>query len=172
MAKINKSKKSKTVSDKPKQDPIDLRTPEEKLDSDAKKVYERLLPMTLRNITLDDEIIDVFCRLAAKGRPVSTICDYLAIPQVVMSEWNARARIYEREGEPKQHAICYKLIKSAMRAQASFLGQTFDDHKFYPAGEWQKFSWILERRDRKNWGKDTLEDGFDSTSQQNNDKFL
>lgn len=160
-----KFKKSKRL------DASEALTPEERLTRDANRVYERLLPLTLRNIKLDEEVIDVFSRLAAKGNPLSTICDYLAIPQQVLAEWNQKARVYEREGTPKEHAICYRFMKSVMRAHAAYLSTTMSNQELYPAGEYQKYQWILERRDPKNWGKVTQEDAFEGTAT-NNDKFL
>lgn len=166
MAKIQKKKKKVL-----KLDERESLTPTERLKQDARLVYKRLAPLTIGDITLDDEIIDVFARLAAKGRPIATICDYLAIPQQVVADWSSKANMYDLNGEPKTYAICSRFIKAVRRGHSEYFMHTHDNAESYPAGEWQKYFCILERRDAKNWGKNAAEENIEA-SNTNNSKFL
>lgn len=140
------------------------------LEESSKTIFKKLSKLPLDTIVLDTEIIGVFAQLCELGRPLSVICDYLGIPQALVAKWKNDALLYERGGL-KTHAIYNEFLKETRRGASAYLMTVQDKQGNYPAGEWQKFAWVLERRDPKNWnrqgGDDSVQGGVED-----NGKFL
>lgn len=138
----------------------------------GRKISKKLALTRSGAITLDEDLIEAFCKYLRLGRPKSTICDLLSLPQHLIVEWLDKSTLYDKTGD-KKYAV-YRLFEMETRRAASeYLCIVKDKQEQYPAGEWQKFAWILERRDPKNWSRDaSTEDVSAGTSQAGNDQFL
>jgi len=101
---------------------------------------------------LSKEVSKEFCRLARKGIPASTIVDYLGIPASAFHEWLAKAKSFDATNDPNL-AVYGQFVRNFKRACARYL---IDRQALMETGdpkEYYREVVILERRDRKNWGK-------------------
>lgn len=121
---------------------------------------------------LDTRLIEQFCELAQRGVPATSVCDYLGIHYGAFREWLDKGeRFLQMNGEADPtHADHASLVLSFKRASAKYC---IDMVYLINSGaeSWYRGIVVLERRDRKNWGKaDQL--GGEDDSLSSDDKFL
>lgn len=112
---------------------------------------------------LNSTLVEQFCQLAERGVAATTICDYLGVSYGALREWLDKGEKYlamNGEADPS-HELHATLVLSLKRAGASYcialtekLNDDLNDH-------WYKSVVVLERRDRKNWGKEESLGGGD-----------
>lgn len=108
---------------------------------------------------LNDRFVKGFCALIKRGLPVDGVCDYLGVASRVFWGWMKRGEIYlDGDGEPKQYAMCGKFILLLRKATAEYRLTLVDSLHSREAGRgqaWIRDMAILERRDRKNFSRET-----------------
>lgn len=110
-------------------------------------------PVALRRRSrLDEALVDRFCRLILKGLGPDSVCDYLGINPGNFWTWIKRGESYlEGDGEPKEHAIYAHFVLELKRAFARYKLRRVN--ALHTGKTWYRELAILERRDRKTWGK-------------------
>lgn len=120
---------------------------------DADAGYDwRSLAVVERKLT--PAVAEAFFRLARKGLPASTICNYLSIGNKTFHRWLLKGQSYLDNGNRPGNWVKYgAFVVQYQQSGAVFLEERLD--LFLEADK--DFSYrnmvVLERRDRKNWGK-------------------
>lgn len=121
---------------------------------------------------LNREVIDIFVEMCHDGRPISWICDLVGIAQNTVSTWlNKGEAFITNDYKPKEHKIYFDFMVATRKACKIYLMGVQDAQGTYPAGEWQKFAWILERLEPKIFGKKDNGGAIDDTVQKD-DRFV
>jgi hypothetical protein len=118
------------------------------------KVLKLDIPVRIgTNSILSDKIIADFCKLIRQGLPADGVCDYLGINPATYYHWLAKGKLYEAgDEEPKEFAVYGKFVRAFRKATAAYrLKVTRGAHR--DSNYWVRDVTILERRDRKTWGK-------------------
>lgn len=130
----------------------------------AERRFNRLQKMS-------PELIERFCRLARKGVPPDAICDYLGVSAATFWGWIRKGEEFRQNSVPTEWAEygdfveCYR--KAVADYRISMITRVHSEHNPY----WQRELAILERRDRRNWGRNTSAIGSD-TEFDPDEKFL
>lgn len=120
---------------------------------------------------LTPEICNKFAQLAREGLPASTICQFLAIGDRTFHNWLRKGRAYLDGSGPKIWAKYGAFVNQHRIAGASFQRECVDLFRTADKDFSYRNMVILERRDRKNWGK-TEPVGGGEESYDVNDNFL
>lgn len=147
--------KSTLAAAKGKKNPLELRTP-------------------AVNNRLDQKLIDKFCKYVAEGLPMDAVCDYLGVNQGNFWHWQRNGQRYiDGNNQPPEHQVYGVFVQMLRRATAQYrLGLVQDLHASKNvAGAWQGDMTILERRDRKSFGK-REQMGGDDQQYDPDDRFL
>lgn len=119
---------------------------------------------------LNEEVCQSICKYARRGIPASTILDFLGIPVSAFHEWMSKAKQYEQTGD-KNLRIYGAFLLEYRKACAKYLMTRQTIMENGDPKEYYREVVILERRDRKNWGK--LEPaGGDSDDYDDTEKFI
>ena len=121
-------------------------------------------PRTSRNPAsskLTDKLIDEMCVLIAKdGLPIDICCDYLGITSHTYYFWKDKGEKYlleldtkegpEHKGDKAEAVFVQAILKARALWQLNIRRRSFGkDYK----STWVRDMTQLERRDRKNWGR-------------------
>lgn len=111
-----------------------------------------------------------FCKLIKRGLPPDGACDLLGIPNSVFWKWLKRGDAYINGGEnPPEWRVYGSFISAFKRAYARYRLTRID--RLHKSSMWVRELAILERRDRKSFGRNDPPGGamdqFDP-----DDKFL
>lgn len=103
---------------------------------------------------LNDKIIADFCKLIREGLPADAVCDYLGINQATYWNWMGKGRRYEDGNrQPNEHAIYGRFVRAFKHATARYrrrLGKMLHNRR---NKQWYQPLAILERRDRRSFGR-------------------
>lgn len=113
------------------------------------------------------DLIKRFCRLIRKGLPADAVCDYLCIRAAVYYRWLERGERYlDGGGTPPEDAHYGEFARRFKRATARYrMEQLRELHTVEGPGAWIRHMAILERRDRKNFGRNEPAGGTDENYQ-------
>jgi hypothetical protein len=104
-----------------------------------------------RPLDLTKELINRFCGLAKDGLPLDGICDYLGVSPASFANWKRRGDAFLlNEGEPKEDEIFGLFIEKLKRALAEYRLKHVTGLN---ERDWKRHLAILERRDRKTFGR-------------------
>lgn len=132
-----------------------------------------LVANSYRSNNLDEKTIRQVTKLIKRGLPLDGVCDYLGIWYQTFWEWiNKGAAFINGDGEPKHHAIYGAFFVAIKRATAKYRYKLVNSlHTNGNREIWARELAILERRDRKNFGRnDPL--GGDQSSIDPDEKFV
>lgn len=135
---------------------------------DSEYDWERLARTATK---LTPEITEKFQELARKGLPSSTICQYLSIGDRTFHNWLRKGRAYLDGAAGKKWAKYGAFVNLHRRAGAEFQEECLDLFRSADKDFSYRNMVILERRDRKNWGK-TEPVGGGEESYDPDDRFL
>lgn len=111
-----------------------------------------------------------FCALIKRGLPPDTVCDYLLLHDRAFWLWTTKAKQHlntPRHKIPRQYRICVDFYNAHRKARAEWEAERIDAlHGRDARGKPKKTNWvremtILERRDRKNFGRMDPQGGAD-----------
>lgn len=121
-------------------------------------------PMGRTNSKLTPELHKKFCELVERGLPFDGVCDFLGIQGVTFSDWRRKGELYIAGNcEPAEYAIYGQLILDVRQALAKFRLRMTDQWLNAPGKEWIKYATMLERRDRRNFTRNTPTGGDDES---------
>lgn len=116
------------------------------------------------NGRLDLKLIRKFCDMIEQGMPVDLCCDYLGINSGNYWHWVRRGEKYILgDRNPESHEIYGIFVSSMKKSMAVYrmsLINNFHNNQNTP-GCWQGPFTALERRDRRNFGKNDPMGGTD-----------
>jgi hypothetical protein len=125
-------------------------------DIDAPPVSNRTL--------LDDELISQFTQFTEEGMAADGVCDLLGIASSTFWSWLRKGERYlVGKGQPEEHEIYGRFVRAFRFATAKYRlkvtrrlnAEEVDKH-------WTRDMAILERRDRKTWGRNDPMGGEDN----------
>ena len=109
-------------------------------------------PPTRHIRVLNQRVIKSFCRLILRGLPPDAACDYLGISSGVFWRWIRRGeKFLNGDGQPPEDALFGEFVRRYKRAFAKYrLNRIAKLHK---SSQWVRELAILERRDRRSFGR-------------------
>ena len=118
-------------------------------------------PTQKRRTVLNLHLITAFCDLIVKGLAVDAVCDYLSISNNDYYDWMRKGKKYlERDKPSKMQAIFLTRFKKALAMyRLDRVNRLHDSTN----RNWYKELAILERRDRKTYGRNEQPGGSDDT---------
>lgn len=118
-------------------------------DKPEKRIY---LDSSKRPTKLTPEIIGQFCELLEKGLPLDGACDYLGVAPQTFWTWIRKGNLYLQDPEiqPKYRIYADFVLNTRRSAAAYRLTRT---ERLHTTTSWSRELAILERRDRKNFGR-------------------
>lgn len=123
---------------------------------------ERLRLKPKNTTRLDDDTIDQFCELVREGLPFDACCDYLGISSTTFYAWLDKGKKYlANGGNPDEHEMCGRFYQRVRRAHAEYRRMMNQRAHSGAPGTWVRDVTILERRDRRNYGRYEPEGGND-----------
>lgn len=126
----------------------------------------------LTRTILKTKLIGAFCKLTLEGMPPDAICDFLCIAPSTFWNWVRRGETFlVGDGQPPEDYIYGLFLVKFKRATAKYRRKIGNYMELAPAGVWQKYMTILERRDRKNFGKNDPMGGMEGDHSPD-EKFL
>jgi len=142
--------------------------PKTKLKSPEDDAYSKPGAAVTRR-KLDKELIAAIVDLTLKGLPADTICDYLGIWQSTFYRWTTRGKQYiEANFTPAEDEIFGRLVVEIRRAFAGYKKRIIT--KMHKSRMWPREMTILDRRDRRNFGR--YEQVSSNEDYSGDDKFL
>lgn len=133
---------------------------------------ETIAEAPLTHSILTDKLVKDFCDLIVEGLPGDACCDYLGIMPSTYWIWMAKGKRYLDGGcEPKE-LMAYGVFVRCFRKATADYRRTINSGLHDPGNDkWFRDLTILERRDRRTWGREEPagggEDQFDP-----DEKFL
>lgn len=114
-----------------------------------------------------------FCELVREGAPLDLACDYVGISNGTFYNWKHLGETWIDEGQPEKdpNRVFGHFLIEARKALAFYRIKTIRHLHTSPSGTWQREMTILERRDRKNFGRQEIAGG-DETSYNPDDRFV
>ena len=114
-----------------------------------KRIY---LDSSKRPTKITPELIVQFCELIAAGLPLDGVCDYLGVSPQTFWTWIKRGNLYLQDSEiqPK-YRIYGDFVLNTRRAAATYRLNVCKT--LHTTTSWSRALAILERRDRKNFGR-------------------
>jgi len=107
-----------------------------------------------RATVLNSRTIEKFADLTRRGLPADAVCDYLGISNYVFWTWQRKGQAYIEGGyEPKKHRIYGEFYQEWKRATAEYRLDLVERAHEKGNKEWVQPLAILERRDRKSFGR-------------------
>ena len=106
------------------------------------------------NVTLTEDLIKDFAGYIKRGLPADGVCDLMGISNNAFWLWLKRGQAYlNSDQSDPSHELCGYFVVQFKKALAEYRLQLITD--LDDAGEkiWKKYLEILERRDRKTFGK-------------------
>jgi hypothetical protein len=103
---------------------------------------------------LTDELIGRFCKLVLRGLPADSVCGFLGLPGSTFHGWMRKGkRFVEGDGEPKEWRLYGEFYSRVRKALARYELRTLD--RMHRDGNrlWARDMTILERRNRKSFGR-------------------
>lgn len=117
--------------------------------------------------SLNEKLITEFCKLTVLGMPADLVCDYLGISSTDYYTWLRRG---QKPTSPDD-AGCVDFIRRYRRATAQYRQDQINKLHKAKGNGWIKHMAILERRDRKTFGRNEPAGGSDEEFAPD-DKFL
>jgi hypothetical protein len=107
-----------------------------------------------KSTILTRELRKRFCHLVRKGLPPDNACNFLGISNTTFWDWVNKGNKYNNGGhEPAEYRVYGRFIRKFRKATAIYLYGHVKRVGKKKKGEWYKHLAILERRDRKTWGR-------------------
>ena len=118
-------------------------------DKPEKRIY---LDSSKRPTKLTPEIIEQFCQLLEAGMPLDGACDYLGVAPQTFWTWIRKGNLFLQDPEIQPKFRIYgDFVLNTRRASAQYrLDVT---RRLHTSTTWSRELAILERRDRKNFGR-------------------
>ncbi len=122
---------------------------------------------------LDESLIRQFCKLIRVGHPPDAVSDFLGITTGCYWDWMRKGEQYiNGDGEPQHYAIYAQFVRQFKKAFAEYrMSLVSSLHASRVDPQWYRHLAILERRDRKTWGRNDPQGGTESEYQAD-EKFL
>ena len=105
---------------------------------------------------LDGRLVEDFARLTRRGLPIDAACDYLGVATASLYHWVKQGKAYldsEVTQRIEEHAACADFVMALRRATAEYRLERVDRLHRSSGKTWIREMTILERRDRKNFGR-------------------
>lgn len=150
--------------------------PKKVLSSRPKLIAQEEDTPKLKRLTINRELTEgliiKFCELILKGVPIDASCDYLCIPASSFYTWLRRGEAAVHIENPSENEeLLIQFYLHIRKATAEYReGQVISLHTA-PNQGWIRHLAILERRDRKSFGKNEPGGGGDD-QYSGEDKFL
>jgi hypothetical protein len=126
---------------------------------------------SIPRLTLNEELTKRFCRLIRRGLPPDSVCNLLGISGRTFWVWMQRGmQFIEGDREPKEWAIYGYFYFQYKKAHGVFMLRVHKDLS-KDVRYWAKHMTILERRDRRNYGRYD-QPGGDDTSMEPDERFI
>jgi hypothetical protein len=108
-----------------------------------------------------------------KGLPFDAICDYLGIDHANFLKWKQAGEAYLAGNLPESHKPYGDFVLELRRAVAEYRLRMVERVHAPGNTAWFRDMLVLERRDRKNWGrKDPYGGSMDTTTPPPDERFL
>lgn len=118
-------------------------------------------PELKRTNKLTQKVIDEFSILIKQGLPFDGICDYIGLDPASFWRWKRAGERYLEAGEPAELAICGAFVLALRRALAEY--RLTLSKRAHTAKDWYRNLAILERRDRKTYGRQDPQGGSEDS---------
>lgn len=129
---------------------------------DSKKRTKKKSKKRCKSSFLNEETIQQFCELIKRGLPPDGVCDYLGIANTTYYSWVRKGQAFvEGNGSPKEYEVYGEFIKEFKKATAEYRLRLVDRLHRTKANNWYRDLAILERRDRKSFGRHQPQGGLD-----------
>jgi hypothetical protein len=103
---------------------------------------------------LNEDITARFCKLIRKGFPPDAVCDYMSITPTAYYAWLRKGQIFFDGGESEEKYRKYgQFVTEFKKATARYRMRMVNDLHEANEKSWIKFMAILERRDRRTFGR-------------------
>ncbi len=103
---------------------------------------------------LDDDFITTFCKYLKEGMPIDSICDYMSIDGATFYDWVRKGESWIDGGQDEKPLEIYGVFVQQMRKESAAYRFTLVRRMGRPTNRnWRRELSILERRDRRNYGK-------------------
>ncbi len=103
---------------------------------------------------LDGDFIKKFCGYLKEGMPIDSICDYMSVDGTTFYDWVRKGEGWIDGGQDDKATEVYGLFVQQMRKESANYRFTLVRRLSRPANrQWRRELAILERRDRRNYGK-------------------
>jgi len=121
---------------------------------------------------MSPDLIRQTVTLVRRGLPFDSICDYLGIDHKQFMEWKQAGEAYLISDTPPHHAPYGEFVVELKRAIAEYRLVMIE--RLHKKGnlQWFRDLMVLERRDRRNWGKNDPFGGMMDTTPPPDEKFL
>lgn len=111
-------------------------------------------------IKLNKKLIKQFCLLLERGLPLDSCCDMLGISSYSYWKWKQEGEAYiNGGGEPKEYELSAEFLMATRQAFAAYKLARIDKMHEAKGPGWIRELAILERRDRRNFGKRDMDGG-------------
>ena len=112
---------------------------------------------------LNAVLTESFCEFVRKGLPADGVCDLLGISTGSFWEWMRKGEQYLRgDLKPDEHFVYGRFVQEFRRASADYRLRIIERLDRGGNGLWARDMTILERRDRRNFSRQTPQGGEDS----------
>ncbi len=117
-----------------------------------KRIASRL--KAVKRLRIDIEFIEKFSKYLKEGMPVDCICDYLGVDGTTFYDWVRKGESWIDGGQDEADLEIYGIFVQQMRKAAAEYRFTVVRRLHRPSNRvWRRDLNILERRDRRNFGK-------------------
>ena len=103
---------------------------------------------------LNDKVMSTFCRLTRRGLPPDGVCDYIGIAPTTFWNWIKRGELYiNGDCSPPEFEVYGTFVMAFRKALAQYRLARLDQIHTPGNKDWYKEMAVLERRDRKSFGR-------------------
>lgn len=142
-----------------------------KSESSKKKSKAKLLKGQTSS-KLCEETIVKFCKYIRRGLPIDGTCDMMGITPTSYWNWKRKGDAYlAGNNEPAEYEIYGTFVLAIKKALAQYRMKVLDRLEDPENKRWVRDMTILERRDRKSFGKRDL-DGTQEEDYTPDDRYL
>lgn len=136
--------------------------------AEPKSQRPRLLRSTTR---LTEQTTAQFVELIKKGLPLDGCCDFLTISGEAFWNWMRKGTMYLADNEPSEYEPYGRFVAAIKKATAEYRIDRLESLHRAGNRNWFRDLAILERRDRRSFGRWEPQGGTDDTTDKD-EKFI